>query len=414
MNQAEAYAVFSELCEQIEKEAKKRQCKKLQLDKTLPPYEVLENTYTATSVPNIKHTRNNECNKPGQPDLGLHQGSFSHGAVSEKKVLPQVSQIHPSTALLPKKVKVTKQMRFAQHCVAAASQLLTPQQTGALKNAGMQSIFAALRAPVNVNFQFKDYITKLIGVDPGKLQEISSNPESQCPDLLAVEELHNSFKRWEQQPGVCSIMAVCIAAAACKAGTSWPLGHVLLLPNGAEVHACYVGADKPKLLFLVDCKQCDYPLVTVVAATVDSLELPLGTLPQWDHSCWKIRGGYQDPDFAIEQRDCQWIMNIGTWHTQTRGCPTCQLCNIGRLVECPWHRGSGIVSDSTSLRVVHMVCEKDDNTSVVHLKGVLDHLPEGGNFWIFHTWRAVSLSCSDQSYDSFESGAHTISYCISL
>ena len=88
---------------------------------------------------------------------------------------------------------------------------------------------------------------------------MSSNPEAQCPDLPVVEELHNSFKLWEQQPGVCSLMAVCIAAAACKAGTSWPLGHLLLLPNGAEVHACHVGAEKPKLLFLVDCKQCEYP-----------------------------------------------------------------------------------------------------------------------------------------------------------
>ena len=85
---------------------------------------------------------------------------------------------------------------------------------------------------MHVNFQFKDYIAKLIGVDPGKLQEISSNPEAQCPDILAVEELYNSFKRWKQQPG---------------------------------------GADKPKLLFLMDCKQCNYPLVTVAAATVDSL-----------------------------------------------------------------------------------------------------------------------------------------------
>ena len=68
-------------------------------------------------------------------------------------------------------------MRFAQQCVAAASQMLTLQQTGALKNAGMQNIFAALRAPVQVNFQFKDYTAKLIEVDPGKLQEISSNSE---------------------------------------------------------------------------------------------------------------------------------------------------------------------------------------------------------------------------------------------
>ena len=126
------------------------------------------------------------------------------------------------------------------------------------------------------------------------------------------------------------------------------------------------------------------PLVTVVAATVDSPGLQLGTLPQWGHSCWKIRGGHHDPDFVIEQRDCQWIMNIGTWHTQTQGCPACELCKVGHLAECPWHRGPGPVTDSTSLRVAHMICEKDDNTSVVHLRGVLDHLPEGGNFWVFH------------------------------
>ena len=31
-----------------------------------------------------------------------------------------------------------------------------------------------------------------------------------------------------------------------------------------------------------------------------------------------------------------------------------------------------------------MICEKDDNNSVVYLRGVLDHLPEGENFWLFH------------------------------
>ena len=51
-------------------------------------------------------------------------------------------------------------MRFAQHC-----------------NAGMQRIFAALR-PVHVNFQCKDYTTKLLGADPGRLQKMSSNPEA--------------------------------------------------------------------------------------------------------------------------------------------------------------------------------------------------------------------------------------------
>ena len=39
---------FSELCEQIEKEAKKRRCKKFQLDKTLPSYETLHDAGAAT------------------------------------------------------------------------------------------------------------------------------------------------------------------------------------------------------------------------------------------------------------------------------------------------------------------------------------------------------------------------------
>ena len=26
---------------------------------------------------------------------------------------------------------------------------------------------------------------------------MSSNPEAQCPDLTVIQELHNSFKRWD-------------------------------------------------------------------------------------------------------------------------------------------------------------------------------------------------------------------------
>ena len=155
----------------------------------LPPYEVLENTYAATSVPNSKFARNHENDKPGQPDSELHQRSFSHRAVSEKKVLPQVSQI---TLFHGAATKEGQGYQANEVCTAlrqAASQMLTLQQTGALKNAGMQSIFAALRAPVHVNFQFKDCIAKLIGVDPGKLQEISSNPEAQCLDLHNIQFL---------------------------------------------------------------------------------------------------------------------------------------------------------------------------------------------------------------------------------
>ena len=83
-----------------------------------------------------------------------------------------------------------------------------------------------------------------------------------------------------------------------------------------------------KLLFLVDCKQLQYPLVTAVAATAYNTGIQLGTLPRWGRSCWKIRGGLNDPDFVFEQRDGQWIVNIGTWHTQMQGCPMCLLGKV--------------------------------------------------------------------------------------
>ena len=56
-------------------------------------------------------------------------------------------------------------------------------------------------------------------------------------------------------------------------------------------------------------------------------------------------------------------------------------------------------------RVVHMVCKKDDNTSVVRLKGVLDHLPEGGNFWIFHVCTQQPILQLGKRYLSFQSPA---------
>ena len=38
------------------------------------------------------------------------------------------------------------------------------------------------------------------------------------------------------------------------------------------------------------------------------------------------------------------------------------IVKVGHLAECPWHRGPGPVTDSNSLRVVQMICEKEDNT----------------------------------------------------
>ena len=62
----------------------------------------------------------------------------------------------------------------------------------------------------------------------------------------------------------------------------------------------------------------------------------------------------------------------------------CLLGKIGHLAQCPWHGGTSSATDENLLNVVHTICDKDDNTSVIHLRGFLDRLPEGGNFWMFH------------------------------
>lgn len=77
INQTEAYAVFSTLCEQIEKEAKsKGRFKNLQLDKTLPPYEVLSSIDKTTAEPNTRYAKTSGGEKAtGQPAGGLHHRS---------------------------------------------------------------------------------------------------------------------------------------------------------------------------------------------------------------------------------------------------------------------------------------------------------------------------------------------------
>ena len=179
-------------------------------------------------------------------------------------MLPQVSQIHPSTVLFPKKVKVTKEMRFVQHCVAAASQLLTPQQTSALKDAEMQRIFAGLRAPVHLNFPSSMPRSHCCRRVAQFLQTVGATTRSLYP--------YGSVQGWY-------IMATWTFALASR----W---------RGSLCLPCW--CRETEITFLVDCKQCQYPLVTVVAATADSPGLQLGTLPQWGHSCWRIRGGHHD------------------------------------------------------------------------------------------------------------------------
>ena len=389
MNQTEAYSVFSTLCEQIEREAKtKGRSKKVQLDKTLPPYEVLSNVDRATVATNTSHVKTSEggeiywtacCRASPEGDELLYW--FSRRSKGASPSFPYTSSPSSSSK------ESQGHQRYEVHTALCCRRCPTsyPSTNECLE----RSWYAAYFLLPYVRLCMLTFNLKTISRSS---LEPAQESFSRCLAAVMLNALTlqlfrnciNPFNNGRSSLGVCSLIAVCIAAAACKAGTSWPVGHVLLLPKGEEVYACYVGADTPKLLFLVDCKQIAYPLVTVVGATAYNSGIQLGPLPRWVSSSWKIRGSLADLDFVVEQRDGQWITNIGAWHTEMQGCPMCRLCQVGHLAACPWHRGERIHIESKSPTAVHMICDKDDNTSVIHLRGFLDTLRGNGDLWIFH------------------------------
>ena len=101
----------------------------------------------------------------------------------------------------------------------------------ALKEKDLGRLFDGLRAPRFISFHFEDYAASVIGEDLSRLQQFACRFSQQCPSLQAIEELKRAFTLWERQSTLCTIMAVLIAGFNLKKESSWPLGHVVLLPG---------------------------------------------------------------------------------------------------------------------------------------------------------------------------------------
>jgi len=84
--------------------------------------------------------------------------------------------MHPASLGSNKAVKLTKFDQHKQFCIEAAAQSLEPEVNKALKAAGQEDIFDALRAPVSISFCFDSLIEALWGQHPScfSVEEISS------------------------------------------------------------------------------------------------------------------------------------------------------------------------------------------------------------------------------------------------
>ena len=98
--------------------------------------------------------------------------------------------------------------------------------------------------------QLTDYSACLIGEDFGRLRQFATRFPQQCPSIQHVEDLRAAFQVWNAHPFLCTLMYVLITGSRLKKDSSWPVGHVVLLPGKATNSVCYLGDAAPKLLLL--------------------------------------------------------------------------------------------------------------------------------------------------------------------
>ena len=372
--QSEAFQVFSSLCDKVEAEARRTTRKgKLTIDRTLPPFQVV------SRVP---------------------QQQPAHEVSVQQQVLPPLLGSSP-------KIRVTKAERRVQQCIDAALHKLEEKQCVALKEKGLGRLFDGLRAPRFISFHFADYAESLIGEDLSRLRQFACRFPQQSPSLQTIEELKRAFTLWERQPTLCTTMAVLIAGVNLKKESSWPVGHVVLLPGQDASQLCYIGEDTPKMLLLVNAARPQTPETFVVEATACPGALRFNQLLGAGQSAWPYSQVPADSEFHVELRDGQAIVNIGGYHCQQEGCLTCFLTNCAQLPQCPWHAPQDTNEDRLPLSFSHFICTKDPSTSIVEFVGQLKEGPIDGIIQVFHV-------CTDEQLRDMSLYRHVTPSKVSL
>ena len=191
----------------------------------------------------------------------------------------------------------------------------------------------------------------------------------QCHRLQLIEMLRTAFCEWEAHPCLCTLVSILLAGIACKEDSSWPLGHVLLLPGSGPKSVGYIGTAAPKFLLLVNAARPQAPEVYMVEAIAYCRPIQLGRLPIACRKSWLSKQLRPDVEFSIEYRDGQSVLNAGSYHCQQDGCLSCFLTECLQLAYCPWHPSSSRSEAPNSQRVIQFFCTKNPGDSIVDLVG---------------------------------------------
>ena len=354
-NRETAYKVFTDLVNEVRTQidntrAKHTGAHKVSVDPTLPVFE------TSRPIPDDFH----------QPT------------------------IHPASLGLCKGVELTKSDQRKQFCVEAAAQSLEPDVCRALKIAGQEELFDALRAPVSVGFWFESLMEALWGMHPNCFTRLGTSAQAPC--LMLLSKVQKALCNYEQCRSGAAVIAVLLSITELKSKSFWPVGFITIFGHLRAPFVAYVGDPKPKLTFLVKCLNLNQPEVFVVSATTYNQELKLKNAPHIFNQFWPAIDSCVVPNFCMECRDGQWTTSVWGYHCKQASCHTCILQKMGQISACPWHPEANEPSNELTLRVCHFCCHKDPATSVVTVTGYTKPHSNSFTISIFHITSGESVA----------------------
>ena len=354
-NREMAYNVFTDLVEQVRTQlnntrGKHTSAHKVSVDPTLPVFEIP---------------------KPISEDF-------------------QQPIIHPVSLGRCNVVELTKFDQRKQFCVEAAAQSLEPDVCRALKIAGQEELFEAMRAPVLVGFWFESLIEALCGMHPNCFTRLGTSAQAPC--LMLLNKVQQAISNYEQCCSGAAVIAVLLSIIELKSKSFWPVGFITVFGHLRAPFVAYVGDSKPRLIFLIKCLNLNQPEVFVVSATTYNQKLKLQKAPHIFNQSWPAICPRRIPNFCIECREGQWVTNVWGYHCKQTSCHTCILQKMGQINLCPWHSNADGPPNDSALRACHFVCHKDPATSTVSVIGYTKLHCNSFTISIFHIANVESVA----------------------
>ncbi len=170
----------------------------------------------------------------------------------------------------------------------------------------------------------------------------SSPPSLQCPDLNLLTALHTAVLSWEKHSGYCSfyLLSCWLPQRVSKdhfgllGMLCWSKEVLTRMPTmlGQKNPSCclstFVSPNPPRFSFFESC----YCIPRSFAG--------IGVTPPVMQQFWCNRGHHDNSEFAVEQRDGQWVINVGPYHCQQAGCVAWFLAQLRAFAHYPWHPNS--------------------------------------------------------------------------